>query len=251
LITTAAGFTGDGTGLERSRGQVVVVIMSQREVYSVSHNGKLKLVETMFDATRLDLARTYVGNTMGVLLPEDSQIVDQNGDGLKDLALWYRIADVEPLVDNVSRGQLGEVWIGDPLDPVGVHYRSAGGVDYLVDDIFGLGAPENLGGGTSAGVDDAGETSRMTRLFPVEPNPSGGATTIRFSLTDQRQVALRIYDARGMLVRTLEDGVRPAGTHQAVWHGLDANGNSVAPGVYFVHFGAGTVETTQKIMLLR
>ena len=121
----------------------------------------------------------------------------------------------------------------------------------MVDDIFGLGAPENLGGGSSAGVGDTGETTRVTRLFPAEPNPSGGATMIRFSLVDEGQVALRIYDARGMLVRTLEDGVRPAGMHRAVWRGLDADGNSVAPGVYFVHFGSGTVENTQKIMLLR
>jgi hypothetical protein len=251
LITATTGFTSDGTGLERSRRQFAVVVMSRFDVYSISDNGKLKLVETMFDATALDPARTYVGNTMGVLIPEESQQVDQNGDGLMDLALWYRIAEVEPLVDNVFQGQLGEVWVGDPVNPVGLHYLSAGGVDYLVDDIFGLGAPETLGGSGSAGVDDAFEETGETRLFPVKPNPSCGSVTIRFNLAGEEKVVLRIYDARGKLVRTLEDGVLPAGTHQIIWGGQDSDANPVAQGVYFVQFRAATVGTTKKIMLVR
>jgi hypothetical protein len=251
LITATTGFTCEGTGFEPSRGEFVVVVLSRIEVYGINHNGNLKLVEAMFDATGLDLARTYVGNTMGVLLPEDSKPVDQNGDGLMDLALWYKIAEVEPLVENVFQNQIGEVWVGDPADPVGIHYRSAGGVDYLVDDIFGLGAPETLGGSGSAGVDDTIEETGVTRLLPVKPNPSCGAFTIRFSLAGEEKVLLRIYDARGKLVRTLENGILPAGTHQIIWGGQDSGANPVAQGAYFVQFRAGMVETTKKIMLVR
>ena len=250
LVTASTGFTGDGAGFERSLGRFAVVVMSRLEVYSINHNGNLKLVETMFDATDLDLTRTYVGNTMGALLPEDSQVLDQDGDGLMDLALWYRIGDVEPLVDNVFRSQMGEVWVCDPIDPVGIHYRSAGGVDYLVDDIFGLGAPRTIGGG-SAGVGETVQATGVTSLLPVEPNPSTGAATVRFNLAAEEEVVIRVYDARGKLVRTLESSVLPAGSHQTIWRGQDANANPVAQGVYFIHFRAGEVETTKKAMLVR
>jgi hypothetical protein len=251
LITATTGFTGDGTGFSRSHDQFTVVVMSQLEVYGINHNGKVMLVETMFDATQLDLTKTYVGNTMGVLLPERSEEVDQNGDGMMDLALWYDIASVEPLVENISQGQIGEVWIADPIDPVGVHYQSASGVDYLVDDIFELGAPENLGGGSSAGVGDTGKVTGVTRLFPVEPNPFSASTTIRFSLVREEQVALHIYDARGMLVKTLEDRLMPSGQHQVVWDGTDNLGRRVAAGVYFTRFAAGAYRATEKTMFLR
>jgi hypothetical protein len=178
--------------------------------------------------------------------------LDQNDDGLMDLALYYRIAGVEPLVEQVQQTQFGEVWIGDPIDPVGIHYESANGVDYLVADIFNLGEPVELGGGAgAAGVTDDRPERLVTRLFPVQPNPFSASTTIRFSLATEEHVTVQVYDARGGLVRALEDGIQPAGMHQITWYGLDSEGVQVAPGVYFVRFTAGSFGTTEKMMLLR
>jgi hypothetical protein len=249
-IVISTGFTGDGSGLSRSQDQFTVVVMSQFEVYGTSINGKTVLVETMFDATQLDLSRTCVGNTMGVLLPERSAVLDQDGDGLMDLALWYRIADVEPLVESVTQGQIGEVWVADPIDPVGLKYRSPSGVDYLVDDIFQVGVPEELGGTGSAGVGDVVEIADVTRLYPVRPNPFSGTATIRFSLVRDEAVSLRIYDARGVLVKTLEDRVMGSGVHHVVWDGTDNLGRQVAAGVYFTRFVAGGHSETEKTMYL-
>jgi flagellar hook assembly protein FlgD len=120
-----------------------------------------------------------------------------------------------------------------------------------VDDIFGLGSPEDLGGGSSAGVGDIGQVADVTRLFPVEPNPFSGSTTVRFSLVREEQVVLRIYDARGMLVKTLEDRLMPSGQHQVVWDGTDNLGRRVAAGVYFTRFAAGAYSATEKTMFLR
>jgi flagellar hook assembly protein FlgD len=45
---------------------------------------------------------------------------------------------------------------------------------------------------------------------------------------------LCVYNVRGQLVKTLIDGVRPAGADQTiVWDGADERGSSVASGVYF------------------
>lgn len=260
---SSTGFTEDGTGFDRSGNQFVLVIVSRSGVYGTSVNGETVLIETMFDATQLDMTRTYIGNVTGVILPARWEELDQNSDGLTDLAVFYPIADVEPLVDDIIEGQIGEVWMADPVNPVGLHFESANGVDYLVSDIFALGSPVELaGGGSSAGVVDdipvTGEVPDMpvpvpevTALYPVQPNPFTGRTTIRFALAGQEHVMARIYDARGVMLAVVHDGVLGAGLHQTAWDGRDAKGGPVAPGVYFVRFSAGRYEATDKVMLLR
>jgi hypothetical protein len=133
---------------------------------------------------------------------------------------------------------------------VGLHYVSAGGVDYLVPDIFGLGTPVELSPGGSAGVGEPRQVN-ATVLYPISPNPFRSSTVIRFNLVTQEHVTLNVYNARGMLVRSLEDGAFPAGMHQAIWDGRDASGKPTAAGVYFVRFTAGSVTTTEKMTLFR
>jgi flagellar hook assembly protein FlgD len=74
---------------------------------------------------------------------------------------------------------------------------------------------------------------------------------MRFSLASDERVSLSIYDARGVLLRSLEDRVLPAGMHEIVWNGRDAGGRPVAAGVYFARFSAGSYKATRKVMLLK
>jgi hypothetical protein len=252
LALGSTGFNEEGTGFDRAQEEFVVVIPSRLGVCGIDENGETVLLESHFDATLLDMTRAYVGNTQGVILPEERTEVDNDGDGLMDLVLSYRIAPVEPLVEQVMPVQYGEMWIADPIDPVGLHFVSAMGVDYLVPDIFALGDPVVLrsDAGESAGVTD-GQQGRATALYPASPNPFSSTTVVRFSLGEDGHVTLRIYDAQGMLVRTLEDRVLQGGLHHAVWDGRSADTRPVAGGVYFVRFSAGSVQITRKVMLLR
>jgi flagellar hook assembly protein FlgD len=54
-----------------------------------------------------------------------------------------------------------------------------------------------------------------------------------------------------MLVRSLEDGVLPAGLHHLLWDGRDGAGRAVAPGVYFARFQTRELKTSEKVMLLK
>jgi hypothetical protein len=241
MAVATTGFTWDGTGIEEAARTFTLVIMSRTKVYGTGIEGQVMLVEKKFNAPAIDLTQAYVGNTMGVLLPVNAKAIDQDGDRKKDLALTYRVADLQPLLDDIS----------DPLDPIGLHYQSENGVDYLVPDIFQMGLAELLGGGARTGVDDAEETILATRLFPVQPNPFSARTTIRFSLRSEEEVSINVYDARGGLVRTLVDQVIPSGQHQVVWDGKDNFGRNVATGVYFTRFKAGDYSAAEKTMYLR
>jgi hypothetical protein len=254
------GFNEEGTGFTGETEEFVLVIPSRRAVYGMDQEGNTVLVEEHFDAGQLDVSKTRVGNTSGALFPVGSTTLDQDGDGLLDIAVRYSAAEARPLVDEIVEARCGEVWVAENLNPVGLHYVSASGVDYLVYDIFSLGPPvEIAGGGGSAGItDELPETDPVpvtplhtpdeTMLYPVKPNPFTGTAMIRFALARQEYVSLHIYDARGVIMDTIEDGVLSAGIHQRSW---DARVKSVAPGVYFVRFSAGTYRATEKVMVLR
>jgi hypothetical protein len=83
------------------------------------------------------------------------------------------------------------------------------------------------------------------------PNPFNPSTTIAYSIADDTNVDLRIYDVTGALVKTLVDDFRKKNNYKIVWDGINNQGNSVASGVYFYRLIAGDFRATKKMVLLR
>jgi hypothetical protein len=235
----------------------VLIVLSESPKYKKDKKKNLILVSEGVDATALDLDRTYVGNVKGILTPQRSDAIDINGDGLDDLALYYSARALNLLIDECAGRTIDDQWKA-MYGPIGLHYTSEARVDYLVPDIFAVGPPVALEAGSA--VDEPEQVSggqpqpdgrKITSLLPSYPNPFNPATTIPFELATPERVTVRIYDARGALVRNLERSVYPSGLHKTVWDGRDNGGRLVATGMYFVRFGAGNVKTTQKIVLIK
>jgi len=83
------------------------------------------------------------------------------------------------------------------------------------------------------------------------PNPFNPATTISWSLPRAGHLALRIYDLRGRLVRTLLDEPQPAGPGQVRWDGRGADGAAAAAGVYFYRLEAAGRSLVGKMALIK
>jgi hypothetical protein len=85
------------------------------------------------------------------------------------------------------------------------------------------------------------------------PNPFNPVTTIKIGIPAGHgtPVALRVYDVRGKLVKTVFEGVKPAGYHAFRWDGTDNRGAPVATGVYFARFVADEARFTRKMVLLK
>ncbi len=79
----------------------------------------------------------------------------------------------------------------------------------------------------------------------------GAITQITYTIADDADVGLRLYNARGELVRTLVDGPRTAGSHTAYWNGRADGGERVGSGVYFYRFTAGDFEASRKLVVVR
>ncbi len=95
---------------------------------------------------------------------------------------------------------------------------------------------------------------RSTSLFANYPNPFNPETWIPYQLSKQAQVTLMIYNARGIVVRKLDLGLKHAGfyisrSRTAYWDGKNKNGEKVASGVYFYTLTAGEFTATRKMLI--
>ncbi len=99
-----------------------------------------------------------------------------------------------------------------------------------------------------------GATGQIPKAFSLSqnyPNPFNPTTTIEYALPVASTVKIEVFNIAGQRVATLVDGSVEAGNHSAVWDGSDANGSSVASGIYFYRLRAGTYSETRKMIMLK
>lgn len=83
------------------------------------------------------------------------------------------------------------------------------------------------------------------------PNPFNPTTTIRYSLPEDANVTLKIYNMLGQEVRTLVNTQQNAGRYSVYWGGLNDNGGGVATGTYIYSIKAGDFVKAKKMILLK
>ncbi|RPH92930.1 T9SS C-terminal target domain-containing protein, partial [candidate division KSB1 bacterium] len=95
-------------------------------------------------------------------------------------------------------------------------------------------------------VSDSPPAPRTIGLLGCYPNPFNSRTEIRFSLSHDVNVNLRIFNSLGQLVTTLTDNTHAAGVHTIAWNAAD-----IPSGVYFYRMTAEGFTNVGKIMLIR
>jgi hypothetical protein len=91
----------------------------------------------------------------------------------------------------------------------------------------------------------------LKRAFPSPGNPD---IWIPFTLSKVEHVVIRIYDASGRLVRTLELGEKAPGAYitknrAAYWDGRNEGGEKAASGIYFYLMEAGSFRAMRKMVI--
>jgi hypothetical protein len=108
-----------------------------------------------------------------------------------------------------------------------------------------------LDGAAVVSVDNPTLPGQGIGLRQSYPNPSGPSVTIEFTLRTPSRALVRIFDARGRLVRVLLDEPRGAGLHRLVWDGCDDAASGVASGVYIYRLQAGDLDQSRQMVLVR
>ncbi len=171
------------------------------------------------------------------------------------------------LASSVTRSEQSEIFMGiipsttSSSMTIGTAVFDVVGLDpiALAPGDFGLTIGEVLTEGNErrrlaqVNVDNARPIARQltNALSQNYPNPFNPKTTIAFSLREQGQVSLNIYDVKGRLVRTLVDRRLDANLHRVEWDGLGNNGSPVSSGMYFYRIKAGDFTQTRKMLLLK
>ena len=95
-----------------------------------------------------------------------------------------------------------------------------------------------------------------TQLLANYPNPFNPETWIPYKLATDTDVRITIYNAQGVVIRTLQLGQQSAGDYTgrdraAYWEGRNALGEPVASGVYFYRLETDTMSSMRKMVILR
>jgi len=122
--------------------------------------------------------------------------------------------------------------------------------------IFEPGGPDVLfidteapaAGATSVAVEAA---EAVIRLAITGANPFSEGTRLEFSLPRKSPTRLSVVDVTGRVVRTLVDGVAPAGRTSVAWNGRDEAGARIASGVYFFRLETSEGVRTVKGTIIR
>ncbi len=115
---------------------------------------------------------------------------------------------------------------------------------FLTETVITISA---IGGGNS--VPDVPEF--VTELSGNYPNPFNPETHVAFSLAEDSDVSIEIYNIKGQKVKTLVNEKLDKGEYNLVWAGKDDHDKQVGSGVYFYKMKAGRYTATKKMILLK
>ena len=95
-----------------------------------------------------------------------------------------------------------------------------------------------------------------TQLLANYPNPFNPETWIPYELATDTDVRITIYNAQGVVIRTLQLGQQSAGYYTdreraAYWDGRNALGEQVASGLYFYQLETDTMSALRKMVILK
>ena len=157
-----------------------------------------------------------------------------------DAALTQLVAST----DGVPADDGGQTSWTASLDVGTYHWRA-----YAADDVawgpLGETRTFTVGDVTAAGDVLLGDP-RLAVL-----GQGGARAELQLSLPRAADVSVKIYNARGMLVRDLFDGSVASGERVLAWDGRDAGGRQVASGVYLVRATAGADVLTGRVVMVR
>lgn len=84
------------------------------------------------------------------------------------------------------------------------------------------------------------------------PNPFNPSTTIEFSIQNDSEVELAIFNIKGQKIKTLANNEFSKGSYSIVWDGRNESYNAVSSGIYYYKLIVnGETEVVNKCLLLK
>lgn len=124
------------------------------------------------------------------------------------------------------------------------YYSSVTVADQEVPDI-------NISLDTASGQVILEENADKNYSISIIPNPFGQLTIVKYNLPEAEKISVKLYDASGVLVRTLQDGFQSPGAYELAWDGKNSRNLQLSAGVYFCHVSSDHILFSRPIVLMR
>jgi|SaaInlV_200m_DNA_2_1039689.scaffolds.fasta_scaffold00085_50 hypothetical protein len=98
------------------------------------------------------------------------------------------------------------------------------------------------------------EENLVTKEFSLKqnfPNPFNPSTTIHFSIHNDSNLSLKVFNVYGQEVATLLDKHVIAGSYHIIWNGQDHSGKQLGSGMYFAQLESESFLAVNKMVLLK
>ncbi|MDI6767131.1 MAG: right-handed parallel beta-helix repeat-containing protein [Bacteroidota bacterium] len=176
--------------------------------------------------------------------------------------LYYNVAagaddfSSDPLFVSASQANF-HLRASSPCISVGLNFYAppydAEGHIRPLGDWFDIGAIEEYDGGTVVSVQEENSYSppRDFTVSPNYPNPFNPTTFIEYSLPRESNVSVKVFDAKGALVKTLLFERQVAGIHRTLWDATNASGSLVSSGTYFYTVEVDNSQQARKMIFLK
>ena len=92
--------------------------------------------------------------------------------------------------------------------------------------------------------DSAAELGRVLPLYGAE---GSGVSLKQLGCI----LADNLSPQKSRVLAMLDRGIREAGTHAAVWHGIDSGGRRLGAGVYLLRLSAGSMVSSRRFVIVR
>jgi hypothetical protein len=181
-------------------------------------------------------AGLFDAETIGELIPEiDALLIALENQDQGDPDVLGKYTDIITCADRINNG------IGIPFDPE--RCVEPGGDAQAAFADQGLMDMQTL-------VDEA---AVFEGFKEPTPNPFRDVTRLAYAVPGNAslQVEISIYNAAGQRVRTLVNGAKTAGRHEAIWDGRRDDGEAAPAGVYFYRAAIAGQTHVSRVVLMR
>ncbi len=93
------------------------------------------------------------------------------------------------------------------------------------------------------------QITSSVEFYDNYPNPFDWETTISYSLTEDMQILVEIYNIEGKKINTLVNSIQKQGTHHVIWNGTDQHGYRLPDGLYFCMLKANGEVLTNRLII--
>jgi hypothetical protein len=208
------------------------------------------------DSSGLANSLSYAGNiTQNFSEAIVAGAVYEPGDYTGTAYIWQGEPNLDTIPDAWMKGTVPDQGIGWNVASAG-DVNGDGKDEIMVSNYATIQMPKRVWicKYTGQGIEERQTQNAEHLPLEVKPNPAKSQTAIRFSLSAESKVTLKVYDITGKLVKTLRADTRmvKAENYEIRWNLRDDNQKKVATGIYFIEINAGDrVSERKKITVVK